>query len=493
MNSQENKSARPPISDVAKTLGLLIPAGVLVVGFLVGLCFFLRPAVAGQENRKLTEFPWPTWETVVSDEDLRYVLSFDRVTEVLSGSADRTKMAESVNNILFHKTTEQIMGQYLNDLASGRITERISLWYADTFPGRNGLMAGYLFIQDHFYGFRTEQLQQGSVGDDVPDGPMDPNAPADRPVSGGEGGEKVGGFYLTGDTAYELYAYSESGALTYASLMNKAAGLVAGKARMYDLIVPLHYSFALSDKVQDSMDLPDAGRVISYMYSGMNDGIKTVDVYSALMEHRDEYIYFRTDHHWTATGAYYAYEAYCKQAGISPTPLESYEKMAFEGFLGTLYSRAKQPAAMGKNPDTVEAYIPKGTNDQYIYDENGGDRTRYRGGVVRKDTDTVYQAAASKYNCFLMGDQPLIEIHNENISADRKGTTVLLCKESFGNAFAPFLVDSYEHIFVVDYRYYKGTLTELVNSKDVDDVIFLNNIVATTTGARLGEMETFIQ
>ena len=146
---------------------------------------------------------------------------------------------------------------------------------------------------------------------------------------------------------------------------------------------------------------------------------------------------------------------------------------------------------MGGNPDSVEAYIPKGTNDQYIYDENG-DRTLWRGAVVRRETDTFYQAAASKYNCFIAGDHPLIEIHNENIAADRKGTTVLLVKESFGNAFAPFLVDSYEYIYVVDYRYYNGTLGQLVADKGVDDVIFLNNVVATTGGARLSEMEDFI-
>ena len=449
MHSQDNKPTRSAVSDTAKTLGLLLPVGVLCIGFLVGLCFFLRPEITETEKRPLTKFPWPTWETLVS-------------------------------------------GEYWEDLASGKITDQISLWYADTFPGREGLISAYHGIQS-LYGFRGEQFQQGDVGDDVPDGPMDPNAPVDRPVGGGEGGEQVGGFYLSGDTAYELYAFDTVGAQTYASLMNKAADTLRGKAKVYDLIVPLHYSLALSADVQDSMDLPDAGRVISYMYSGMNDGVSTVDVYGALMGHRDEYIYFRTDHHWTATGAYYAYEAYCKQAGITPTPLSSYEKMAFGGFLGTLYSKTGQPAAMGKNPDTVEAYIPKGTNDEYIYDENGGDRTLYRNGVVRIDTDKFYAAASSKYNCFLMGDQPLIEIHNENIVADRKGTTVLLVKESFGNAFAPFLVDSYEYVYVVDYRYYEGTLSELVNSKGVDDVIFLNNVVATTTGARLGEMADFIQ
>ena len=440
MNDKEKISSCSSVSKGAKTLGILIPVLVLCVGFILGLCWFVRPAESETEKRELTKFPVFT------------VKSF----------------------------------------LSGEFTDQVSLWYADTFPGREGWIKSYHGIQSLF-GFRGEQFQQGDLGDVVPDGPMNPNTPVDRPVGGGQEGEKVGGYYLSGDTAYELYSFSQSGAQTYASLMNQAADTLAGKATVYDLIVPLHCSVALGAETQDSMSLPDAGKVIPYMYSGMNSDVHTVDVYAALMAHRDEYIYFRTDHHWTATGAYYAYEAYCKKAGITPTPLSSYEKLSFGGFLGTLYSKTGQPAAMGNNPDVVEAYIPKGTNDQYIYDANGGDRTRYRGGVVRRDTDTFYAAAASKYNCFLMGDHPLIEIHNEKIGADRKGTAVLLVKESFGNAFAPFLVDSYEYVYVVDYRYYNGTLTELVDAKGIDDVIFLNNVVATTGGARLSEMADFIK
>ena len=439
MNDTNNKTPRPAVSDKAKTLGLILPVLLLCVGFLAGLCWFLRPATSETEKRELTEFPAFTVESFLS----------------------------------------------------GEFTDQVSLWYADTFPVREGFIKAYHGIQSLF-GLRGEQFQQGNVGDDIPDGPMDPNAPVDRPVNGGEGGEQVGGFYLVGDTAYELYSFDTAGAQTYASLMNKAAATLEGKANVYDLIIPLHYSFALSAEVQDSMKLPDADQAITYMYSGMNEDVHTVNAYAALMAHKDEYIYFRTDHHWTATGAYYAYEAYCQAAGIPPTPLSSYEKLTFGGFLGTLYSKTGQPAAMGANPDSVEAYVPKGTNDEYIYDENGGDRTLWRGAVVRRETDTFYQAAASKYNCFIAGDHPLIEIHNERIGSDRKGTTVLLVKESFGNAFAPFLVDSYEYVYVVDYRYYHGTLSELVDAKDVDDVIFLNNVVATTGSARLSEMEDFI-
>ena len=441
MNNTNNQSTRPAVSDRAKALGLLIPVAVLCVGFILGLCWFIRPTESETEKRELTKFPTFTVESFLS----------------------------------------------------GEFTDQVSLWYADTFPGREGLIKAYHGVESLF-GLRGEQFRQGELGDEVPEGQM-PDGPVepDRPTDGGEGGEKVGGYYLSGDTAYELYAYSESGARTYASLMNRAAVTLEGKANLYDLVVPLHYSFALSAEVQDSMSLPDAGKFIPYVYSGMNSEVNTVDVYTALMAHKDEYIYFRTDHHWTATGAYYAYEAYCEKAGITPTPLDSYEKLSFGGFLGTLYSKTGQPAAMGNNPDTVEAYVPKGTNDMYTYDESG-ERTLWRGGVVRRETDTVYVAASSKYNCFIVGDNPLTEIHNENVSADRKGTTVLLVKESFGNAFAPFLVDSYEYVYVVDYRYYKGgTLSELVADKGVDDVIFLNNVVAATGSARLAEMEDFIQ
>ena len=437
--------ARPPlpVSDRAKTVGVLLPTLLLCVGFLLGLCWFLRPTASETEKRELTEFPAFTLESFLS----------------------------------------------------GEFTDQVSLWYADTFPGREGLIKAYHGIESLF-GIRREQFSQGEVGDAVPDGPMQDlpdDRPVDRPVDGGEGGEQVGGYYLSGDTAYELYAYSESGARTYASLMNAAAEAVSGSANVYDLVIPLHYTFALGADVQDSMSLPDAGKVIDYMYSGMNAEVNTVDVHAALMAHKDEYIYFRTDHHWTATGAYYAYEAFCREVGLTAQPLASYEKLTFDGFLGTLYSKTGQPAALGNRPDVVEAYIPKGTNDEYIYDAGGGDRTRYRGGVVRRDTDTFYANASSKYNCFLMGDHPLIEIHNENVAADRKGTTVLLVKESFGNAFAPFLVDSYEYVYVIDYRYYEGTLSAFVEERDVDDVIFLNNIVATTASARLAEMEDFIK
>ncbi len=438
MNEQNRTQNRLPVSDKAKIIGLCIPALLLCIGFAVGLLWFARPETSETEKRELTDFPELT----------------------------------------------------LDAFLSGEFTDGLSLWYADTFPGRETLMAAYHGISS-LYGLQGEKFQV-DIGDDVPDESMGelPDTPVDRPLTGGESGERVGGYYVSGDTAYELYAFSDAGARRYAALMNRAAAALEGKAQVYDIVVPLHYSIALSAEVQDSMELPDVGKTIDYLYSGMGENVHTVDAYNALMAHRGEYLYFRTDHHWTATGAYYAFEAYCRQAGLSPAPLASYEKLTFGGFLGTLYSKTEKPAALGNNPDVVEAYVPKGTNSMVTHQADGQTVTTYS--VVNKKTDVWYQAAASKYNCFIAGDHPLIEIHNESIAADRKGSTVLLVKESFGNAFAPFLVDSYEYVYIIDYRYYDGNLADFVTAKGVDDVIFLNNIVAATGSARLSEMERFV-
>ncbi len=407
----------------------------------MGFLWFLRPAVSETEKRELTEFP--SW---------------------------------TVDGFL-----------------SGAFTDQISLWYADTFPGREGLIGAYHGIQS-FFGLRGEQFQN-NAGEAIPDetmgeAPSETDPFADRPTFGGESGEQIGGYYLAGDTAYELYAFSDAGARRYAALINRAAEQLKGKAEVYDLIVPLHYSVALSADVQDSMGLADGGKTIRYIYSGISDEVGKVDAYAALMSHREEYLYFRTDHHWTATGAYYAYAAYCAKAGLTPTPLASYEKLSFGGFLGTLYSKTQEPAALRNHPDIVEAYVPRGTNSMVTHEASGDVVKTYS--IVNRQTDQWYVAAASKYNCFIAGDHPLIEIHNERVSADRKGTSVLLVKESFGNAFAPFLVDSYEYVYIIDYRYYKGTLADFVTANGVRDVIFLNNIVATTGGARLSEMERFV-
>lgn len=403
---------------------------VMVLGFVLGLAFFLRPSYSESEKRELTKFPTFTVSTFLS----------------------------------------------------GAYTEQISTWFADTFPFREGLISLNDTIMS-LKGFATEQFQSGAsnLGGQENQGGEDVKV------------ETIAGYYITGDTAYEMYYQNKANSARYSALINAAAQKLDGKAKVYTVVVPLAYAY--NDKVLQKTDASDPKAAIDGMYGAIThkNAIK-VDAYGALSAHKDEYLYFRTDHHWTARGAYYAYTAYAQSAGLTAHPLDYYEKLEFEGFLGTLYSHTKAPA-LQKNPDVLEAFVPQGSNNLYVHTADG-ERQKFTGGVVRKDTDRFYPASASKYNCFLTSDNPLgteqsyyCSIENPNI---QDGSAVLLVKESFGNCFAPFLVDHYQYVYIIDYRYFDGDLTQFVTEKGARDVIFLNNITATSAAPRIAEMEGLV-
>ena len=414
---------------------ILLFGSFMLIAFVIGLLVFLRPTVSETEKRELAKFP---------DFSVDAFLS----------------------------------GEYFSD---------VTAWYADTYPGREGLIGFNQAIRSLF-GIRTVQIIPSNPG--VTPSPSNPSSGTNGPLDNTPI-EKLGSVYVKGNTAYELYGENRANSERYAALIAKAAAQLEGVSTVYGMVVPLSSSVNLSEKELDRVNASDAADAIARMYAGMS-GVKTVNIYDTLRAHNSEYLYFRTDHHWTALGAYYTYTEFCGAAGLAPIPLDARQKHEFEGFLGTLYADAGNPPKLAQTPDVVEAWVPNGTNDIYITDRNGV-RSRYRGGVVRTDTDSFYQNAASKYNCFIMGDNPLSEIHNESIT---DGSSIIVVKESFGNALVPFLVDHYEYVYVVDYRYFTSvthkTLAEFAKEKSCPTVLFINNLTATSATPRLNELEMLL-
>ena len=257
----------------------------------------------------------------------------------------------------------------------------------------------------------------------------------------------------------------------YAAMVNSVGDKLAGKAKVYDIVVPTAFGACLSKEVQEEMVGNNQPDVISYLYSQINSSNAVgVDACSNIIKHNAEYVYFNSDHHWTVMGAYYAYEAWCRAKGIKPHKTDDfYMTYLFDGFLGSFYSLAGYPSFLDQNRDTVLAFVPNGTNEEFFIDQSGD---RYDWNVIRDVTDW---AKTSKYNCFIGGDNPYTEIVNPAIN---NGSACMLIKESYGNAFAPFLVDHYQYTYVIDYRYYTGDLTSFVTSHKVKDVIIMNNMEA---------------
>lgn len=501
-----NKRHRRAIS-----LQILLVSLLLIVVFVLGLLIPLRPSVSELEKRELTKFPKFT----------------------LSGMLD---------------------GSYFSEL---------ELWYADTFPMREWLL-GLDGSFEALFGIKDEQLIGTPIDDDeipivetdkggfdwmelpptagtyVPPTPttVSPvtettspvittgglssgdlstapvtnapvtNAPVtqappvtEAPATQAPGQsdspntepEKHGSIYLVGDTAYELYAFNRKSTDRYISAINRLADRLDGKATVYPIVAPLSYGIILSESEQSRLGLTDQNQALIYMYSNMNDNVKKVYTYSNLLAHKNEYLYFRSDHHWTALGAYYAYESFCAQKGIAPHPLSAFEKATYDGFLGTLYASCGSPIALKKNPDTVIAYRPMGTNKITCYQKDGN--------VLNWNIITNVSSwnAASKYSTFIGGDNPYSVIHNPDI---KDGSACVVVKNSYGNAFVPFMADHYEYVYVVDFRYYDAwterynegiSFADLIEQKNIKDVLIVTNIIATGTDGMLDQMSSMFE
>ncbi len=284
------------------------------------------------------------------------------------------------------------------------------------------------------------------------------------------------------DAAYELYTYLDDVAGNYAKSVNKVAAALDGKADVYDMVIPLSSEITFPDNLKDEINSSDQHQAMQNIQSKMSDKVKTIDIYDALMQHRNEYIYFRTDHHWTALGAYYAYEQFCAVKGIDPEELSGYETKEFDGFLGSFYNDTSD-AKLKANPDVVTAYLP---HDESILHVTASDGTKYDWPVIY---DVSNYAAGLKYSTFIASDNPYTEIENKSLT---DGSACVVVKESFGNAFIPFLVDHYQTIYVVDYRYWTGSVSNLAEEKGAADVIFLNNLSMIRNKSLVGKLHRIV-
>ena len=284
--------------------------------------------------------------------------------------------------------------------------------------------------------------------------------------------------------AFNLCAYNQGTAASYAQLVGAAADQLAGQTNVYSLPIPTAYGVTLPDDIREQLPYYiDQGESIQTTFNNMSDNVIRVNCYDNLMRHRDEYLYFRTDHHWNGRGAYYAYEAFCQSKGIAPYSLDQREEVAFDGFLGTLYwGNGKDPQLLPA--DTVYAYKPYSKSATMVCYDKDGTPTKWP--II---SDVSQWAASSKYNTFAGSDHPLTVFQNPDVT---DGSVCIVVKESFGNALMPYLVDHYSTVYEIDFRYWQGDLVEYAREQGADDLIFANNIMMISTGLLVGSLSNII-
>ena len=288
--------------------------------------------------------------------------------------------------------------------------------------------------------------------------------------------ETVGGLLVVEDTAYEYYNFVTDLANDYITAVVDAGKKLEGKATVYDMVIPTSIDIMLPESYieKNSLNTSDQKKAIDeYILpsiTAQDPNIKTISIFDTLKAHANEYLYFRTDHHWTQLGAYYGYVEFCKARGFEPVALDQFDRADYTGYLGSFYT-ATNSAALAANPDTVEAYIPRADVNLSFTQTDGQTVESWPLIADGEQYDTT-----SKYIAYCAGDQPYEEIVNNDMT---EGPSIVVVKESFGNCFLPFLVNHYKTVYVVDYRSYNGTVTDLVNSTGATDVLLLNNISMT--------------
>ena len=289
-------------------------------------------------------------------------------------------------------------------------------------------------------------------------------------------GETVEGVFIYNGVAYEMFYGSEGMAKYYADTVSEVKKGLGDNIKVYNVVVPTHVGVTLPEKFSDMCEPQD--KYLNTIVNSYSADVTGISAFDKLMHHRDEYIYFNTDHHWTALGAYYAYRAFTSAAGIEPVKLEDLKEDKIEGYSGSLaYITGRDDL----KEDYVTYYTSKNNIDCTKYDENGENPEDYM--LIHS-----YASGSNAYGVFLGGDTPILVTKNEN----GNGKKIAVLKESYGNAFSPFIAYTYSEAHLIDFRYVNIDLKSYLEKNGIDEVIIINNAMASATDARCEELKSLV-
>lgn len=262
-------------------------------------------------------------------------------------------------------------------------------------------------------------------------------------------------YILFHDRIMETFHRNTGAEAGIAQFINDLSEAAHENVRVFSMTVPTPAEFLgeryriLSSSQREAID---------HINGLLRDDIIVVDVYGVLEGHLDEYIFFRTDHHWTALGAYYAYLEFARLAGFEPYTLDLYYQYYVDGFLGFLYNE-RPTSTLRDNADRIYYFILR---DPYF--------TTSREMIIR--------GVNTYAPLFIQGDWDYFDFY----TSVQNGRTAVVVKDSFANCFVPFIAPHYERVIVIDPRHFEEpfSITEELALYDDVDLIILTYIFSAT-------------
>lgn len=296
---------------------------------------------------------------------------------------------------------------------------------------------------------------------------------------GGRSVVRGGGVTVVDGFGMELVSFSDAEAMKYAGVISAVAETLDSDIDVYNILVPTSAEFYAPLSMY-----PNQLKGIRTVYENLSDRVIPVNVYDTLKEHANEKIYFGTDHHWTQRGAYYAYKEFIELKGGSVDELSTFTNIPSYNHVGSFASFARGTTAgniMKGSPELLERFMPKFATVGTVFADCAVSRPQY--------TVKAVNSANNAYSCFIGGDAPVTVFYTDAPSDE----SVVIIKESFGNAFATWALHNYKKVCIVDPRRFNGfggnyasfNLKSFCDRMEIDDVVFINYpVVVASSGIR---------
>ncbi len=260
--------------------------------------------------------------------------------------------------------------------------------------------------------------------------------------------------------AMELFGGGSGDA--YVDSLNTLRSKLDSKINIYSMIAPLSCEFYLPANYADySAEQKDYFDDIAQR---LDSGIKSIDLISVLGQHTTEPIYCRTDHHWMPLGAYYAAQAFAKEAGVDFKDISTFTPKTISNFVGTMYAFTDGDINIKNDPEDFTYHVP----DNYSECHTDYYDTSFNFSWTGNYFQEVGNPESNAYLTFFGGDEQIVKIRT-NV---KNGKKLLVVKDSYGNAEPGYLMNSFEEIYIVDMRYFNLNLVRFVNDLGITDVLF---------------------
>lgn len=215
------------------------------------------------------------------------------------------------------------------------------------------------------------------------------------------------------------------------------------------------------EKLPSNVNMENQEDIINTMYESM-ENVLAIDVTDVLKENKNDYIFFKTDHHITSDGAYLIYKKYCEEVGITPALKQDFTReIVSKEFLGTFDSKAQ---ILNQAKDEIVVY-KNNINTNLVSVE-------YDNSTTNSIFNEEYLTPKDKYSYFLNGNNAKVVVKT-NV---KNGKKLLVIKDSYAHIMSQFLVQNYEEIHFIDPRYYRNSMTNYVKDNNITETLIMYNL-----------------